>query len=157
MCEYGYFPTWQKSSDLYIVDLKKAEETGRHEYHRLDISSDQSESWHSWSSNSRWIVFSSKREYGEFTRSYLSYVDETGKVYKPLVLPQKNPEFYKYYLETFNTPELVTGPIAVTGERLSRVVRGSAQISVEMPITMATPKASAVPAPEENHIWQEPQ
>ena len=75
MCEYGYFPPWQPSSDLYIMDLKAAQETGRYEYRRLDINSDESEAWHSWSSNSRWIVFSSKREYGGFTRCYLSYVD----------------------------------------------------------------------------------
>ena len=28
MCEYGYFPTWQQSSDLYIMDLKKAAGNG---------------------------------------------------------------------------------------------------------------------------------
>jgi hypothetical protein len=154
MFEYGQFPPWQPSSDLYIMDLKAAEETGRYEYHRLDISSDQSESWHSWSSNSRWIVFSSKRDYGVFTRSYLSYVDESGKVYKPLVVPQKDPEFYDSCLETFNTPEFVTGPIAVTGEQLVRIIRGSAKVSVEMPVTMATPpKASGVP--EQGQVWQE--
>jgi hypothetical protein len=158
MCEYGVFPTWQPSSDLYIMDLKAAEKTGRYEYRRLDINSGKSESWHSWSSNSRWIVFSSKREHGSFTRSYISYVDETGKAYKPLIVPQKDPEFYCYCPETFNTPEFVTGPIAVTGERLARVVRGSAEVYVEMPITMATPKTSAVPAPEEgDHIWRETQ
>jgi len=146
MCEYGYFPTWQQSSDLYIMDLKEAKETGRYEYRRLDINSDQSESWHSWSSNSRWIAFSSKRDYGVFTRCYISYVDESGRAYKPLVLPQKDPEFYDSCLETFNTPELVTGPVPATGERLARVVRSSEEISVSMPITMATPKA--VPQPE---------
>jgi len=151
MFKYGQFPPWQPSSDLYIMDLKAAGETGRYEYRQLDIiNSDQSESWHSWSSNSRWIAFSSKREHGVFTRSYISYVDETGKVYKPLVLPQKDPEFYDYCPETFNTPELVTGPIAVTGERLARVVRSAAAVSVEMPITMATP----MPAPEGSQYQQ---
>jgi len=154
MCKYGSFTPRQPSSDLYVMDLKAAEETGRYEYRRLDINSDQCESWHSWSSNSRWIVFSSKREHGDFTRSYISYVDDSGKVYKPLVLPQKDPEFYDYCLETFNTPEFVTGPIAVTGERLARVVRGSAGVSVEMPITMATPlKASGMP--EQGQVLQE--
>ena len=91
MCEYGSFSPWQPSSDMYIMDLKAAEETGRYEYRRLDIDSDKSESWHSWSSNSRWIVFSSKREHGIFTRSYLSYVDENGKAYKPIVVAAERP------------------------------------------------------------------
>jgi hypothetical protein len=146
MCDYGYFPPWQQSSDLYIMDLKAAQKTGRYECRRLDINSDQSEAWHSWSSNSRWIVFSSKREYGVFTRCYFSYVDENGRVYKPLVLPQKDPTFYGYCLETFNTPEFVTGPIPAAGDRLRRVIRGSEGVSVEIPITMATPKAGSAPS-----------
>jgi hypothetical protein len=141
MCNYGCFPVYQQSSDLYLMDLYAAKETGIYKYHRLDINSDKSESWHSWSSNSRWIAFSSKREHGIFTRSYISYVDEMGQAHKPLVLPQKDPLFYDSCLDTFNTPELVIGPIPVTGEKLARVVHGSAGIPMEMPITMATPKA----------------
>jgi hypothetical protein len=131
------------------MDLKAAEKTGRYEYRRLELNSDKSESWHSWSSNSRWIAFSSKREHGIFTRCYISYVDESGRAYKPLVLPQKDPEFYGYCLEAFNTPELVTGPIPATGERLVGVVRGFEEVSATMPITMATPKAQAAPQPED--------
>jgi hypothetical protein len=152
MFKYGCFPPWQQNSDLYIMDLKAAEATGKYEYHRMEINSDQSEAWHGWSSNSRWIVFSSKREHGPFTRSYLSYVDESGKAYKPLAVPQEDPEFYGYCLEMFNTPEFATGPIATIGERLARVVRGSAEVSVQMPMTMATPKASGTL--EQGQSWQ---
>ncbi len=153
MCDYGYFPPWQQSSDLYIVDLKTAHETGHYEYHRLDVNSDQSEAWHSWSSNSRWIVFSSKREHGVFTRCHLSYIDETGKAYKPLVLPQKDPTFYCHCLETFNTPEFIIEPIMTTGERLFRIFHDSTEVFVDMPITMATPKAGAIPSYGES--WAE--
>jgi hypothetical protein len=139
MSDYGYFPPWQKNSDLYLMDLKKAGETGLYEYRRLEINSDQSEGWHSWSSNSKWIVFSSKRDFGPFTKSYISYIDENGKAYKPIVVPQKDPEFYDYCLEAFNTPEFVTGPIAASKEQLSRAVYDNTGISVEEPITMATP------------------
>ena len=155
MFKYGCFPPWQESSDLYIMDLKAAKETGRYEYRRLEINSDQSEALHSWSSNSRWIVFSSKREHGDFTRSYISYVDDRGKVYKPMIVPQKDPAFYGRCMDTLNTPEFTTGPIAFTGERLARIFRGSAEVSVVMPITMATPKAGAVP--EGGQFWQEVQ
>ncbi len=62
-------------------------------------------------------------------------------------MPQEDPEFYNYCLETFNTPEFVTGPIAVTGEKLARAVRGSTKVSVKMPITMATPKAGSDKGP----------
>ena len=148
MCNYGCFPAFQQSSDLYMVDLKAAQETGRYKHRRLDINSDQSESWHSWSSNSRWIAFSSKRWQGVFTRPYLSYVDQKGKVYKPVLLPQKDPVFYDSCLQAYSVPELVIQPVQVTGEKLARVVRGSRKISVDMPVTMATPKAVPAPPPE---------
>jgi Tol biopolymer transport system component len=140
MCDCGYFPAWEPSSDFYLVDLKTAKESGHYQYRRLEINSDQSESWCSWSSNSRWIVFSSKRGNPTFTRLYLSYVDEDGKVYKPFVLPQKDPAFYDSCLKTYNTPELVIGPVKATGEKLARAIRGSDKISVDMPITGASPK-----------------
>ena len=152
MC-YGSFPAFQHSSDLYIIDLKAGQETGQYKYRRLDINSDQSESWHSWSSNSRWIAFSSKRRDGVFTRSYFSYVDRTGKAYKPFLLPQKDPTFYDSCLKTYNTPELVIEHVKVTKEKLGRVVRGFRKIEVDMPITMATPKAARIPTQE--YLWQE--
>jgi len=148
MCDYGSFPSFQQSSDLYMMDLNAAKETRQYQYRRLDINSDQSESWHCWSSNSRWIVFSSKRRDGVFTRPYISYFDTTGKAYKPFLLPQKDPTFYDSCLQTYNTPELVVEPVRVTKEKLGRVVRGSRQIEVALPITMATPKAEQIPSQE---------
>jgi hypothetical protein len=153
MCDYGYFPPWQTNSDLYLMDLKAAGQTGRYEYRRLELNSDQSESWQSWSSNSRWIVFSSKRDYGKFTKCYIGYIDENGKSYKPLIMPMKDPTFYNYCMEAFNTPELVTGPLAVSERKLANIVHSSMEIFEQSPITMATPKAGA--APDSSQDYQE--
>lgn len=153
MADYGSFPVYHESSDLYLLDLKAFEQSGQAGPKRLQVNSDQSESWHSWSSNSRWIAFSSKRESGVFTRCYLSYVDKKGKVYKPFVLPQKDPTHYDSCLWTYSVPEYVTEPVRVTGEKLRRVVRGSEKISVNLPVTMATPKPGVVPGRRET--WQE--
>ena len=141
MCRYGCFPVYQQSSDLYLIDLAAAQRTGRYEYRRLECNSDESESWHSWSSNSRWIAFSSKRGNGIFTRTYLSYVDPNGVAHQPFLLPQKDPTHYDSCLWTYNVPELVTEPVPVTQEKLARVVRGTEHINVQVPVTMATPKA----------------
>jgi len=144
MCDYGCFPIYRSSSDLYIMDLQAGQQTGQYKYRRLEINSEQSESWHSFSSNSRWMAFSSKRDNGRFTRVYLSYVDEKGKVYKPLLLVQKYPTFYESYLRSYSVPELVREPVRVTGEKLARAIRGSEKISVDMaefPITGATRRA----------------
>ncbi|MBN1391181.1 MAG: PD40 domain-containing protein [Sedimentisphaerales bacterium] len=153
MCGYGYFPPWQKDSDLYIMDLKSSEEPGRYQYRRLDISSDNSEGWHSWSSNSKWIIFSSKKEQGAFTRSHISYVDETGKVYKPLVLPQKRPDYYLDCMEIFTTPEFVKGPIMSTWMEIAKGMNGDNEVSVTIPITGATPETQA--ASKSGQQWRE--
>jgi len=134
MSKYGCFPIFQPSSDLYMMDLN----TG--EYRKLEINSQFSESWHSWSSNNRWIVFSSKRRGGLFTRPYISYVAEDGTVYKQFILPQKDPLFYDSYLETFSVPELITGPVTVSSRALARAVRSPDKIVVDT-FSGATPKA----------------
>ncbi len=151
MCNYGCFPVYQESSDLYIIDLEAAQRTGRYEYRRLEINSSKSESWHSFSSNGRWIAFSSKRRGGVFTRTYLSYVDRQGKVYNPLLLPQKDPAYYDSCLWTYSVPELIREPVGPTKERLGRVVRGPRKIPGSMPVTMATPKAG--PLPQSSEPW----
>jgi len=152
MCNYGCFPVYQQSSDLYIMDLKAVKEKGDFSYKRLGINSSESESWHSFSSNSRWIVFSSKRGSGIFTRTYIAYVDKNGKVHRPLLLPQKDPAYYDSCLWTYSIPELVTEPVRATKEKLGRVVRSSEKISVNMPITMATPKSGQ--SQEYQQPWQ---
>ncbi len=143
MCDYGCFPVYQPSSDLYIMDLF----TGR--YRRLAINSKYSESWHSWSSNSRWIVFSSKRQDGLFTRTYISYIDDNGKAHKPFVLPQRDPMYYDSLLKTYSVPELVSDRVRVSKSLLGRAARNKNSIAVEVPITSATPKAV------QSEPWQE--
>ncbi len=177
LCDYGCFPVYRKSSDLYLIDLEaagtrdatvgarpgfEAEKSNQetlppqsrsdlpfsechYEARRLAINSDESESWHSWSSNSRWIALSSKRDNGTFTRTYFSYVDPSGVAHKPFVLPQKDPTHYDSCLWTYSVPELVTEPVRVTKESLGRVVRSDRKTSVEMPITTATPKPEKAP------------
>jgi hypothetical protein len=143
MCRYGCFPVYQPSSDLYLMDLDTKQ------YRRLEINSESSESWHSWSSNSRWIAFSSKRGGGLFTRTWFSYVDREGKAHKPFVLPQEDPTYYDSLLETYSVPELLTGPVPARPSKLARVARAKPDMSPKIPITGATPKA-APPGP-----WQE--
>ncbi len=152
MCDYGCFPVYRHSSDLYMIDLESAQQTGEYIHRRLDINSNESESWHSFSSNNRWIVFSSKRGSGVFTRTYIAYVDTNGKVHKPIRLPQKNPTYYDSCLWTYSVPELIIEPVRVTKEKLGRVVRSSEKIPIKMPITMATPKPGELPGYQEP--WQ---
>ena len=143
MCRYGCFPIYRPDSDLYLMDLNTRQ------YRKLDINSEYSESWHSWSSNSRWITFSSKRQGGSLTRTYLSYVDEAGQVHKPFVLPQKDPAYYDSLLETFSVPELIKGSIKVNKSMLARAARSEPSELVDITITGATPQVGPT------EPWQE--
>jgi hypothetical protein len=133
MCRYGCFPVYQPSSDLAMIDLSTGGAIP------LAINSEYSESWHSWSSNGRWIAFSSKRQGGLFTRTYLSYVDRDGRAAKPFVVPQRDPATYDRQLETYSVPELVKGPVKIGRVRLARAARSEASVKVSLPITGATP------------------
>jgi len=62
------------------------------------------DSHHSWSSNSRWLLFASKRDDGVFARIYLTEIDEDGHASAPVELPTLEdpmmcynvPEFLRY-------------------------------------------------------------
>lgn len=121
MTNYGYFTIHHKESDLCILDLK----TG--EYRRADkINSSETESYHSWSTNGRWLIFSSRRIDGIHTRTFIAHVGENGEFGKPFVLPQKDPDLYNNYLINFNRPELMTGKIKVSPQKIRDAARGDA-------------------------------
>ncbi len=114
MSDYGSFTIYHRQSDLYMLDSSG-------DYKRLDINSDEVDSFHSWSSNSRWFVFTSKRRDGVFGRPFFAHIDEAGVISKPFVLPQKHPNFYSTFLLNYNVPELVNGPIKVNPQKLAKV------------------------------------
>jgi hypothetical protein len=117
--EYGNFPIYLISSDVYILDM----ETG--EYFKPDINSDNTDSFHSWSSNGRWFVFISRRDDKMCARPYFSYFDGRGIAHKPFVLPQKNPEFYDDFLQAYNVPELIRDKITVKPQKLAHAAYGT--------------------------------
>ncbi len=140
MCEYGSFAYNQTSSDLYIMDMASAERTGRFTYTRLECNSDYSESWHSFASNSRWMIFSSKRWDGRlFTKSYIAYIDEQGRAYKPLLLPQRDPHFYDGLLQQFGFAELIVEPVDIREKDIVQAIHSPSRIDINLPVTTATP------------------
>lgn len=107
MHDYGTSPIWHKEADLAILNLNDGK------FGIMDLNSSEAESYHTWSSNGKWIVFSSKRGDGITARPYFAYFSSPDEVGKPFVLPQKDPTLYKRLDKTFNRPEFVTGKIRV--------------------------------------------
>jgi len=108
--DYGTFSIWHKEADLYLLDLKNSK------VERMSLNSSETESYHSWSSNGRWLVFSSKRGDGLTARPYLAYFGSPDNIGKPFILPQEDPSLYGRMAQTFNRPEFLTSRIS-TGPR----------------------------------------
>lgn len=101
---YGTFPIWHREADLWLLDLSDGSVRCVDE-----INSADTESYHSWSANGKWIVFSSRRVDGRYTRLFFSHFDGDGHFTKPFMLPQKDPQQNTLRLTSYNVPEFVNG------------------------------------------------
>ena len=91
-----------------------------------DVNSQQSESYHSWSSNNRWMVFSSRRVDGLYTRPFFTYIDKQGNAHKPFMLPQRNPrKFYSELMYSYNIPEFIEGKVTLSQQAIARYMRNT--------------------------------
>ena len=115
---YGNFSIWHKDADLWMIDLES-----RESFPLEAANSDDVESYHAWSGNSRWIVFSSRRMDGLYTRLYFAYIDERGRAAKPFLLPQEDPGFYRRFMKSYNIPEFIEGEVPSHIRTLKRVAR----------------------------------
>lgn len=114
--DYGYFSVWHPEADLFLLDLKTGESRPMDE-----VNSDRSESFHNWSANSHWFLFTSRRDDGLYTRVYLSSIDERGHATKPFLLPQRNPkEYYRRLLYSYNTPDFTSRPVDMDAQEMGR-------------------------------------
>jgi len=114
----------RSSSDIYVVDGELNAPPRRLEFN----TENSADSWHSWSSNSRWLVFVSKRRDGAFAYLYLTRIDDYGCASPAVPLPIK-----KEPLASYNIPEFIANaPPAqdkelydsIRVEQPPRVIRG---------------------------------
>ena len=124
LSDYGTFPIWHHEADLWVLDLQTGESRPLDE-----VNSPDTDSYHAWSGNSRWIVFSSRRTDGLYTRLYIAHFDENGVAGKPFMLPQRNPR--KYYDDLFfsyNVPEFVSGPVRLDRIRAQKLINAPERV-----------------------------
>ena len=126
--DYGYFSIWHPEADLWLLDLQ----TG--ETHPVsEVNSKRAESFHNWSANSRWFLFTSRREDGLYTQVFFSSLDEQGKATKPFLLPQRNPrQYYRRLLYSFNTPDFTTRPVELDSRDIADNIIDEARTATKM-------------------------
>lgn len=99
---YGTFPIWHQEADLYLMNLEDGSIAPAE-----PLNSPDTESYHSWSSNGRWVVFSSRRLDGRYTRLFIAHFDGEGNFGKPFLLPQRSYKHNVLRLKSYNVPEFV--------------------------------------------------
>ncbi|MBP3558088.1 MAG: PD40 domain-containing protein [Thermoguttaceae bacterium] len=112
----GCFPIWFRDADLWTLDLTTGKARALDEVN----SPTEPDSYHSWSSNGRWFVFSSRRDDGSHTRLYFAHIGENGEVSKPFMLPQRDPAKTLNATKSFNVPELTVEPVQISERELLR-------------------------------------
>jgi len=121
VADYGTFPIWHPEADLQMMNLQ----TGAIDTLAI-VNSAKSDTYHSWSSNSRWFVFASKRDDGLYGKPYFCYIDKDGKAHKPFCLPQQHPTFYDNNLKSFNAPELGKGKVPFDVDDVAKAMKQEA-------------------------------
>lgn len=118
---FGQFHIWHKDADQWVKDLQ----TGQ-SYALTPANSDEVDSYHTWSSNGRWIVFSSRREDGNYTRPAIAYFDPQGQARKAFILPQADAEYHELLLRSYNVPELTRKAVRISPEQFREVIYNDA-------------------------------
>ena len=119
---FGCFHVWHPDADLYLMDLQS------NQIRKLEnVNSKYAESYHNWSSNGRWMIFISRRDDSNFSRLYIAYFDQQGKAHKAFALPQRDPDFYTYFMRSYNVPEFMKEPVKVTPQEFASEARKPAK------------------------------
>jgi hypothetical protein len=123
---YGNFSIWHKDADLRMIRLADKTDIPVDVLNSPDV-----ESYHSWSSNSRWIVFSSRRIDGLYTRPFIARIGPDGVPSKPFLLPQKDTDFYHRLMKSYNIPEFISGKVKVDSRRIAGKAKKDQGINVK--------------------------
>ena len=113
----GQFHIWHPEADLYVKDLRTDSVRCL-----TKASAPGPDSYHTWSSNGRWIVVASRRDDGSYSRVYIAYFDAEGNDHKAFVLPQYDPEHNFCRMKSYNVPELTRNAVKTTPDQLRQVI-----------------------------------
>lgn len=128
MSDYGCFPIWHKEADNWLLDLKTGQAKPL-----AAANSKNTDSWHNWSKDSHWFVFTSRRGDGLYTRLYLACIDDKGNVSKPFLLPQRNPKkYYDELLDSYNTPDFTSKPVELDARAAGNEIMSDKRIPTKI-------------------------
>lgn len=143
--DWGCFHIWHRDADLWMLDLDAFDKlVGVDESTRMaavqnpsaqslidagilrpidEVNSDNVESYHTWSSSGRWVVFSSRRTDGVYTRPFIAHFDKDGHGSKPFELPCADPDYHRQFMKSYNIPEFMRGPVTVKPQTIAKILK----------------------------------
>ena len=154
--EWGCFHIWHRDADLWLIKAPSnlpqlgeastadnaqqggnssvqptSSSRGKQEgasgaFPLSEVNSPDVEAYHTWSQNGRWIVFSSRRYDGNYTRPFFAHVDKDGHATKPFELPADDPDYHRQLMKSYNIPELMRGPVTTTPQQLADALKKEA-------------------------------
>lgn len=128
LLDYGYFSIWHKESNQWLLDLQTGEARELKE-----INSDEADSYHNWNLNSHWVVFTSRRDDGLYSRLYLTCIDEQGRFSKPFLLPQRHPkEYYSESIYSFNVPDFTKTKVDFDAYEAGREIASDKRVETKV-------------------------
>ena len=128
LIDYGYFSVWHSESDQWLLNLQTGEARELKE-----INSDKADSYHNWNLNSHWVVFTSRRDDGLYSRLYLACVDDKGRFSKPFMLPQRHPlEYYSESLYSFNVPDFTKTKVEFDADEAGREIQSDKRVETKV-------------------------
>ena len=122
LAKSGVFHIWHHDADLWMLELQTGKVRNMEE-----LNSPDTESYHSWSSNGRWVVFSSRRYDGNYTRPFMAHIDGNGKAGKPFELPCADPDRHRQFLKCYNVPEFMRGPVTIKPQQFADAIKQDAK------------------------------
>ena len=143
MTHFGYFPIWHHDADLWMLYLTaapvladSASEDAASDSSivnsklsngklrdLVELNSSDTESYHSWSSNGRWVIFSSRRDDGTFTRPFIAHIDKEGSATRPFELPMSRPDAHRLSMKSYNVPEFMRGPVTINPQTFADLLK----------------------------------
>lgn len=119
IADCGTFPIQHREADLMMIDLESGKRVN------IDnVNSRETDSYHSWSKEGRWIIFSSRRIDGSYTRLFISHFKD-GKFTKPFLIPQRDPKQNESLMFSYNIPEFISGKVDIPKEKMGKLFKVS--------------------------------
>ena len=128
VCDYGTTPVNRSESELYIMDLRNGSIRKADE-----INSTDTDGFHNWSGNSKWMLLSSKRLDRLYANIFITMIDDDGRFTKPFVLPKKDPKkTYEETLYSYNAPDFTSKEVDIDYRRTYQRLMSAERTNIKL-------------------------